>query len=165
MKRLMRVKGVFTALAAAALVGCLDVSGPGPSDPAKETFASSLKIGNLSDTSVWKRGPTGTWYRDDVVGTGPTLVVNSNQDTLYVDYTGWLTNVTSFDSATDAHLPACCLIIGFLDGIVDMRKGGTRTVVVPSNLAYGNSTRGSIPKNSTLVFRSKLITFSAAGVP
>src|SRR3569833_4607571 len=130
MKRLMRVKGVFTALAAAALVGCLDVSGPGPSDPAKETFAASLNIGNLSDTSVWRRGPTGTWYRDDVVGTGPTLVVYSNQDTLYVDYNGWLTNGTSFDSATDAHLPACCLFFGFLVGFVVLCLGGLCLVVV-----------------------------------
>ena len=138
------------------------MSGPGPSNPSTETFASSLGIGDLNDTTVWHQTANGTYYRDEVVGTGAPLVVTDINDSVYVDYTGWLKDATQFDAATNAALPACCIIVGFLDGMTDMRIGGTRLVVVPSNLAYGNARYGNIPPNSTLVFRIKLNTFTGA---
>lgn len=162
MKRLMAVKKLVALLGAFALVACLDVSGPGPSDPATETFAENLNLGDLHDTAVWKRGPNGTYFRDDVLGTGASLFLDDRNDTIYVDYTGWLKDGTQFDAANAAALWAANLIPGFLDGMVDMRIGGTRTIVVPSNLGFGNSRRGVIQPNSTLVFRIHLNSFTGA---
>jgi FKBP-type peptidyl-prolyl cis-trans isomerase FkpA len=163
MKRLLAMKRLVVLLSALSLVACLDVSGPGPSDPANETFATSLGVGNLKDTAVWKQTANGTYYREEVLGTGAALFLPDFNDSIYVDYTGWLKDGTNFAPAqANAPLPAAQIITGFLDGMVGMRIGGTRLVVVPSNLAYGNSTRGGIPANATLVFRIKLNSFTGA---
>jgi FKBP-type peptidyl-prolyl cis-trans isomerase len=162
MKRLIRVKGLVAMMAAASLMACLDVSGPGASDPATETFATSLNIGNLSDATVWKRGPNGTYFRDEAVGTGTELFINDPQDSIWVDYSGWVKDGRLFDSNTNAQLAPRDLIIGFMDGMVGMRIGGTRTVVIPSNLGFGPTRKGIIDPNSTLIFRIKLIRFSGA---
>lgn len=163
MTRLLVVKRLFALVGALSLVACLDVSGPGPSDPANETFASSLGIGNLKDTTVWKETANGTYFRDEVVGTGASLFLPDFNDSIYVDYTGWLKDGTVFQATQiNGALPAAGIIVGFLDGMVGMRIGGTRSVVIPSNLGFGNSTTGSIPPNSTLVFRIKLNSFTGA---
>jgi hypothetical protein len=162
MKHLLAVKRLFALLSALSLVACLDVSGPGPSNPLNETFAASLGIGDLSDTNVWKQTGNGTFYRDEVVGTGPTLLLLTESDSIFVDYTGWLKDGTEFDSATDAGLRPSGIISGFVDGMVNMRVGGTRLIVVPSNLGFGKARTGPIEPNSTLIFRIKLNTFTGA---
>lgn len=163
MKRLLAVKHLFVLLSALSLVACLDASGPGPSDPANETFASSLGLGNLKDTTVWKQTVNGTYVKDEVVGTGASLFLPDFNDSIYVDYTGWLKDGTNFaPTQTAAALPANGVIVGLLDGMVGMRIGGTRLMVMPSNLAYGNSSSSAIPANSTLIFRIKLNSFTGA---
>src|SRR5262249_25474292 len=101
MKRLHAVKRLSALLSAFALVACVDVSGPGPSNPATETFATSLGIGNLGDTTVWHVTANGTYYRDEVVGSGASLVIDDPNDSLFVDYTGWLKDGTQFDAGTN----------------------------------------------------------------
>jgi FKBP-type peptidyl-prolyl cis-trans isomerase len=162
MKRLFAMKRLMLLVGATSLVACLDVSGPGPSNPANETFATSLGIGDLHDTTVWKQTPNGTYYRDDVIGTGALLFLPDFGDSIYFDYTGWTKDGAEFDSATGAVEPAAGVITGFLDGMVGMRIGGTRLIVVPSNLGFGNSTNPRIPPNSTLIFRIKLNSFTGA---
>lgn len=160
-KRGTTAKRLLVLLSAFALVGCLDVSGPGPSDPANETFDASLGIGNLKDATVWKQTGNGTYYKDEIVGTGAVLNLPFVDDSIYVDYTGWTKDGVSFDSKVNAQFAAYGVIPGFLDGMVNMQVGGQRLVVIPSNLGFGNSTQGSIPPNSTLVFRIKLNRFTS----
>ena len=163
MKRLLAVKRLFALVGLLSLGACLDVSGTGPSNPANETFATSLGLGNLKDTTVWKQTSYGDYIRDDVVGTGALLALSNPTDTIVSDFTGWLSNGTVFQPAvTNGTLIAGTLIFGFLDGVVGMRIGGTRTVVIPSNNGFGNSQTSGIPANSTLVFRIKLDSFSGA---
>lgn len=162
MKRLLAVKRLFALLSAFSLVACLDVSGPGPSNPATETFAATLGLGNLNDTTIWKQTTNGTYYREDVLGTGSLLFLDDYNDSIFVDYTGWLKSGAQFGTGTSVGFPAGGVIPGFLDGMVGMRAGGTRTIVVPSNLGYGNTTSGQIPANATLIFRIKLNTFTGA---
>ena len=79
-------------------------------------------------------------------------------------YTGWLANGTQFDSNVGKTpltftLGVGQVIQGWDQGIVGMKIGGTRRLVIGSALAYG--TQGhppAIPSNSTLVFKVQLLT-------
>jgi FKBP-type peptidyl-prolyl cis-trans isomerase FkpA len=95
---------------------------------------------------------------DLVVGTGATAAPG-NQVT--VAYTGWLHDSskpdakgTQFDSNTISfRLGTGQVIRGWDQGVPGMRVGGQRRLVIPPDLAYGNSSPGAgIPPNATLVF-------------
>jgi FKBP-type peptidyl-prolyl cis-trans isomerase FkpA len=97
---------------------------------------------------------------DLVVGTGAAAVTGS---TVTVAYTGWLHDSskpdakgTQFDSGTLAPfvLGTGRVIRGWDQGLVGMRIGGRRRLVIPPDLAYGNNSPDTsrIPQNATLVF-------------
>lgn len=151
------MKRLLLLLGAVSLVGCLDTTGPAASNPANETFATSLGI-NISQMSVTQNG---TYFIDSVVGTGTQITNPQTTTNVNVDYVGYLSDGTIFDANNGASFPLGGVIVGFVDGMVGMKVGGTRLIVIPSDLAYGNSTqttgRGvTIKPNSTLVFRIKL---------
>jgi FKBP-type peptidyl-prolyl cis-trans isomerase FkpA len=155
MKRLLLLFGALT------LSGCLDATtGPTTSDPATETFATSLGV-NISQMT---KTTAGTYYKDEFVGTGTQLTTPQTTTSVNVDYSGYLTNGTLFDTNTGTSFPLGGVIVGFVDGMIGMRVGGTRLIVIPSALGYQNSTqttpRATIPPNSTLVFRIKLNSFT-----
>jgi FKBP-type peptidyl-prolyl cis-trans isomerase len=82
-----------------------------------------------------------------------------------VHYTGMFLDGTKFDSSVDRGQPfeftlgQQQVISGWDEGIAMMRKGGKAILVIPSDIAYGPSGRGSIPPFSTLVFEVELIDF------
>jgi peptidylprolyl isomerase len=145
-------------LAPAALLsfaGCLGDTTTGPTaeripiDCA--TLATSLAASEASLTTT----STGLKFRDQAVGTGAT--VTSGQ-TVAVHYSGCLVNGTKFDENTNVDPPlvfrlgASQVIAGFDQGIVGMKIGGRRQLVIPPALGYGGTQNGAIPPNSTLVF-------------
>jgi peptidylprolyl isomerase len=150
MKRFLIAVGILS------LTACLDVAGPEVSDPTKETFAASLGV----NVAQMQRTPSGTYYKDLTVGTGTALANPTVNTQVTVDYSGWLKDGTLFDSGTGSKFPLGGVIIGFVDGIVNMKVGGERLIVIPSELGYGNSTqsggKATIPPNSTLVFKITL---------
>lgn len=85
-----------------------------------------------------------------------------NGDTLDVEYVGQLLNGTEFDRSYtnqpfEMILGSGEVIQGWEIGIPLIDEMGTIILIIPSGLAYGRSTINSIPENSVLIFRVKLI--------
>ncbi len=99
---------------------------------------------------------------DKTVGTGAAAVAG---DSVTVNYVGSLTNGTVFDASANHGttgftfaLGAGQVIKGWDEGIVGMKEGGKRTLIIPASLAYGSQAVGDvIPANSTLVFEVELL--------
>jgi FKBP-type peptidyl-prolyl cis-trans isomerase FkpA len=164
------------ALIVAAFVGvvasCNDnVAGLEPaSDPATETFAPSLGV-NISQMT---RTGEGVYYRD--LSTGMGLEFTTSADSIDLSYAGFLKDGTLFESATNRRFKAFdlnSLIPGFRIGMLGMKEGGARKIVVPSELGYGGQSRRDprtleiiIPRQSTLIFDITLIrVFNPAPAP
>ncbi|MBW8010997.1 MAG: FKBP-type peptidyl-prolyl cis-trans isomerase [Chloroflexi bacterium] len=103
---------------------------------------------------------SGLQYFDLVIGDGETSEVG---DSASVHYTGWLTDETQFDSSVardqpfDLSIGVPGVIEGWQEGLQGMQVGGTRILVIPPDLAYGESGSGSIPPNATLIFQVELL--------
>ncbi len=116
------------------------------------TFASSLGVNLQASTKT----ASGLYYRDITVGTGTTLAAGQSVD---MRYTGSFANGSVFDSNADASKPvfnfrlgAGQVIKGWDEGLVGMKVGGKRQLVIPPSLGYGANDYGPIPGNSVLVF-------------
>jgi len=102
----------------------------------------------------------GLKYTDLKVGDGDIAEAGM---TATVHYTGWLTDGTKFDSSVDRGQPfpfrigAGNVIKGWDQGVVGMRIGGKRHLVIPPDMGYGPNGMGPIPPNSTLVFDVELL--------
>lgn len=104
---------------------------------------------------------SGLKYTDEVVGTGATP---QRGQTVTVHYTGTLENGKKFDSSRDRGTPADFkigignVIKGWDEGLMTMKVGGRRRLVIPSKLGYGPAGRPpDIPGNSTLIFDIELL--------
>ena len=91
-------------------------------------------------------------------GTAPTL-----QSTVEVHYHGTLTDGTVFDSSVERgqtiSFPLTGVIKGWQEGLQLMKEGGKATLVIPSDLAYGDAGSGDvIPPGATLRFEVELIS-------
>lgn len=89
---------------------------------------------------------------DEKVGDGDEAVAGK---TVSVNYLGTLTNGTKFDSSYDRNQPFSFtlgggqVIKGWDQGVVGMKVGGKRKLVIPADLAYGDqSPSAAIPANS-----------------
>jgi FKBP-type peptidyl-prolyl cis-trans isomerase FkpA len=106
---------------------------------------------------------------DNVVGTGPMAMPGN---TVVVNYTGWLYKPMAvrqrgriFDSSlAEGHSPLDFVlgkgqvIKGWDQGVMGMKVGGKRTLLIPSALAYGKAgSQDVIPPNSALVFEVELL--------
>jgi len=123
--------------------------------------AKSAKATPTPSVAAASSSADGLVVTDEVVGTGAEAV---DGKTLSMSYTGTLADGTVFDStAKDGGTPfsftlgAGQVIKGWDDGIVGMKVGGTRKLVIPPALAYGAQGQGSIPANATLTFVVQLL--------
>ena len=121
----------------------------------------NLSAAGLPDVSNLTTTASGLQYKDITVGDGAEA---KSGDSVSVHYTGWLTDGTKFDSSVDRGQPFSFtlgqggVIAGWDEGVVGMKEGGKRILVIPSNLGYGpNGASGVIPPNATLIFEVELL--------
>ena len=113
---------------------------------------------------------SGLQYIDDAVGGGESAKPG---DTVRVQYTGWIRNADGskgllFDTTRDTGRPfefrlgRRKVIQGWEEGITGMRVGGKRTLMVPTELAYGKRGFGQIVlPNQNLIFEVELVGLGA----
>ncbi len=126
-----------------------------PSDPAALFFAPELEV----DLSEFTRSASGLYVQDVQLGDGPIARRTSR---VWVRYVGWLPDGTVFDGNVGGEpyhmrLGGNEVIRGWNEGIVGMKRGGIRRLVVPPGLAYGSRGRGDVPPGATLVFYLELV--------
>jgi peptidylprolyl isomerase len=184
------VTGTHRAVVALAVAGAFALSACGYSDP----YATSGSVANESPglkaspspgADDFNEGnglpavtyPDGLKYIDLKVGTG--AVAHSN-DAVTVQYTGWFSDGTKFDSSRDRGTPLPVdlnanpsqVIAGWVEGIPGMKVGGKRKLIIPGPLAYGtagkqdpNTGANIIPPNATLTFDIELMTLTVGPSP
>ena len=149
---------VKKSLAGLILIALAECGGEDHGAIGEVEFASDLGV-NLSRMT---RTDSGLHYQDERVGEGEPA--REGQGAI-VHYTGWLSNGTQFDSSHSRGEPFALPLIGggmviegWDEGLQGMRPGGTRLLVIPPHLGYGEMGAGGvIPPNATLVFRVEMI--------
>lgn len=131
----------------AAALACTD-SDLEPTYAAPTAYIPSQPVTSLQTTDL-------------TVGNGQTAKAG---DCLVAKYYGTLaSNGTKFDenyttpNAFAFRLGQGQVIQGWDKGLVGMKVGGERRLVIPADLAYGPTGSGPIPANSTLVFQVRLL--------
>lgn len=132
-----------------------------PSTTGKPFSLSSVKVSTTKGkkptiTKPSGDPPTKLVTKDIFVGKGPAV---KDGDQLSMHYLGALYDTgkqfeASWDSGKtfDFELGAGAVIPGWDQGIVGMKAGGRRLLVIPPDLAYGEAGSGTIPPNATLMF-------------
>lgn len=149
MKRHLKITILF-ATAAALLIGCGGTtSQQATEEPLQET---------------WITTTTGLKYIDHELGQGRRVEAG---DVVEAHYTGWVwidgTRGKKFDSSIGKQplqfpVGAGRVIQGWDEGLVGMREGGRRELIIPPDLAYGSrGVAGVIPPDATLNFEVELV--------
>lgn len=159
----------LTALLLLIYAGCAQKDAAEPPAPApapasaagpaieSASFAPALGV----DLAASTKTPTGVYYRDLTIGTG-TVVAAGQQ--VAVHYDGTLADGTRFDQNGPGDQPFSFkvgnreVIDGWDAGVVGMRVGGKRQLIIPPALGYGPNTYGPIPGNSILVFTVEVVS-------
>jgi len=140
------MKRVILMMALLAAAGC------GSSDSTSPSTLPPTSVGVFTTTDL-------------TIGTGVTAVNGSRVVTAYA---GWLYDTgkpfgkgSQFDPGPGPlsfTIGSANLITGFQQGVVGMKVGGSRRVIIPPELAYGSSSPDptKIPNNATLVFEISL---------
>ena len=108
----------------------------------------------------WTKLPNGLQLQDILVGYGREA---REGDVVSAHYSGTLTNGQKFDNSYDRGQPFSFILGGGMVikgwdlGLVGMKVGGKRKLIIPPELGYGSRDNGTIPPNSTLYFDVELM--------
>lgn len=100
--------------------------------------------------------PSGLHYIIKQQGTAPNPTIAANVN---INYDGFFLGGGSFDSGNDVTFALGTLIQGWQEGLQLIGSGGSITLLVPANLAYGSRGQGPIPGNTDIGFDIDLIGF------
>jgi FKBP-type peptidyl-prolyl cis-trans isomerase FkpA len=164
------LKHAFTAVAVAmAMLGCAVAQDSKPRADAQAAAPGSVDRGTKGECAP---APKEVVVKDLAPGSGDPVVFRNGA---MVFYTGWLYDGCArdlkgeqFDTNTEKMVPlglivgAGRVIKGWDEGLIGMKKGGKRLLVIPPDKAYGATARGEkIPANSTLVFEVSLVEITS----
>ena len=133
-----------------------------PAQPTSMDSSSTPSAAPVVAGKTWTL-PDGLVITDVAVGNGP--IEAKPHDVVFAHYTGTLQDGTKFDSSYDHPgkqplqfaVGEGRVIKGWDEGLLGMRKGGKRHLVIPAAIAYGAASPSPlIPPNSTLVFDVEL---------
>jgi FKBP-type peptidyl-prolyl cis-trans isomerase len=168
-ERIFAGMGAFLFLGSASALTIFVIMNPGADSTAKKDTAQQQ---TCTDTQTEAALPVPDVYKPDGAvadlqktdladGSGPAA---NSGDCLVVKYYGTLaSDGTKFDenfttsTAFAFKLGQGQVIQGWDQGVVGMKAGGMRRLVIPAALGYGDQAQGSIPANSDLVFVVKLL--------
>ena len=148
--RYSRLLALFPALlaglAAGALAGCTTSGFDRPVD------LSTPRVAVLS---------SGVRFRDVIPGEGASVTYGTR---VSVHYVGTLEDGSVFDSSHDRGLPLEFtvgegeVVVGLEEGVIGMRVGGTRSLVIPPEQGYGvQGLPGLIPPDATVTLEVDLL--------
>lgn len=132
----------------------------------KSTMVPEQKTAPSTPQTAAPAGPyiktaSGLSFLDLKQGTGTSPTAGKQ---VKVHYTGTLENGTKFDSSLDRGEPFIFtigvgqVIPGWDEGVMSMKVGGKRKLIVPPQLGYGaHGAGGVIPPNATLIFEVELL--------
>jgi FKBP-type peptidyl-prolyl cis-trans isomerase FkpA len=127
----------------------------------REKDASAAYLASAAQEPGAIRTASGLVYKELTPGTGASPTAS---DTVKVHYRGTLIDGTEFDSSykrnEPAQFPLNGVIPGWTEGVQLMKVGGKSRLICPSDLAYGDQGRPSIPGGATLIFEIELLEIS-----
>src|SRR4030095_49299 len=129
---------------------------------------TACDFGNTGSPTAPDQSNVAYSQTDLTVGTGAEA---TNGTTASVQYGAWLYSDSAPDHKGTALDPGQFsfmlgsnqVIKGFEQGVLGMKVGGTRRLIVPPSLAYGSSGYQTIPPNAALVFDIQLTSVVSAG--
>jgi FKBP-type peptidyl-prolyl cis-trans isomerase len=161
--RFARPVGLLTLGASLLLVG----TAAGMAGASSKKQSSVPTVSNATDLTKEPvvhadkaKAPAKVETKNLVVGTGTTVTASSTVTVKYVGAiykSGKTFTVQTWTDNESTTFSLHGVIAGFADGLVGMKVGGRREIVIPSKLGYGSTASATIPATSTLVFVVDLV--------
>lgn len=153
------MRRLFCGLMMGLLAGC----GAAAVEEAPAVAPESIVFAPVTgvDVAAMQRLESGLLVRDMREGEG---IAARRGDLVGVRYVGWLPDGTMIDAVVPPAAPrefrlgSGDVIRGWDQGVLGMRVGGQRQIVVPPALGYGRRQVAGIPPGSTLVFLVELVS-------
>jgi len=152
---------ILVAIFVVQKFGPRSLSGDNAINTTTQTNATSTQATSTTATSSKKVEEPKLIKEDLIIGTGKEI---STWNTAVVNYRGTLADGVQFDSSYERGQPfsfvvgAGEVIKGWDEGILGMKVGGKRKLIIPPALAYGNrGIPGTIPPKATLTFEVALV--------